>query len=42
MTVLRVKTFNGLLFESIFDFNVFLTSLTPMIFNKRVDIEKRT
>ena len=41
MAILRVKTFNGLLFESIFDFSVFLTSLTPIILNKRVDIEKR-
>ena len=41
MAILRVKTFGGLLFESVFDFNVFLTSLTSMILNKRVDAEKR-
>ena len=42
MAVLRVKTFSGLLFESIFDFNVFLISLTPMILDRRVDVEKKT
>ena len=41
MTVLRVKTFGGLLFESIFDFSVFLTNLTPMILNRRADAEKK-
>ena len=42
MAVLRVKTFNGLLFKSIFDFSVFLISLIFMFLNKRVNIEKRT
>ena len=41
MAFLRVKTFNGLLFESIFNFSVFLTNLISMIFDKRVDIEKK-
>ena len=42
MAILRVKTFNGLLFESIFDFSIFLTSLISMIFDKRVDTKKKT
>ena len=41
MTVSRVKTFNDLLFESTFDFNVFLISLIFMILDRRVDTEKR-
>ena len=41
MAVLRVKTFDGLLFESAFDFSVFLTSLTPMILDRRVDTKKK-
>ena len=41
MAISRVKTFNDLLFESIFDFSVFLTNLTSIIFNKRADTEKR-
>ena len=41
MAILRIKTFNGLLFESIFDFSVFSTSLTSIIFNRRVDIKKK-
>ena len=41
MAVLRVKTFGGLLFESIFDFSVFLISLIFMIFNRRADVEKK-
>ena len=40
MTVSRVKTFSGLLFESIFNFNVFLTNLTSIIFNRRINIKK--
>ena len=41
MTILRVKTFSGLLFEFIFDFNVFLISLIFMILNRRADIKKK-
>ena len=41
MAVLRVKTFSGLLFEFTFDFSVFLISLIFMIFDRRVDAEKR-
>ena len=41
MAILRVKTFNDLLFKSIFDFSVFSTNLTPIILNKRADIEKK-
>ena len=41
MAVLRVKTFSGLLFEFIFDFNIFLISLILMILDRRVDAEKR-
>ena len=41
MAISRVKTFNDLLFESAFDFSVFSTSLTPMIFDRRADTEKK-
>ena len=41
IAVSRVKTFGGLLFESVFDFSVFSTSLTFMILDRRVDTEKK-
>ena len=41
ITVLRVKTFSGLLFESIFDFSIFLINLIFMILDRRADVEKK-
>ena len=41
ITISRVKTFSGLLFESTFNFSIFSTSLTPMILNRRADTEKK-
>ena len=41
IAVSRVKTFSGLYSNLYLILVFFLTNLTPMIFNRRIDIEKR-